>query len=73
MFFDNMISPDIFLSTDIEFSEKWDRSSATYTPEDWKRNNGRFSMLSLGRKCKNRKIIAQSLSNDAQLVSLILL
>ena len=24
---------------DLEISEKWDRRSATYTPEVWKRNN----------------------------------
>ena len=28
-----MISPDIFPSTEMEISEKWDRSSANYTSE----------------------------------------
>ena len=34
-----MISPDMFPSTEMEISEKWDRSSANYISENWKRNN----------------------------------
>ena len=41
-----MISPDMFPSTEMEISEKWDRSSANYISENWKRNNEHLTMLS---------------------------
>ena len=41
-----MISPDMFPSTEMEISEKWDRSSANYISENWKRNNKQLTMLS---------------------------
>ena len=47
-----MISPDMFPSTEMDISEKWDRSSANYTSENWKRNNEHLTMLSFGRNCK---------------------
>ena len=53
-----MISPDMFPSTEIKISEKWDRSSANYISENWKRNNEHSTMLSktakLGYLCWNR-------------------
>ena len=53
-----MISPDMFPSTEMEISEKWDRSSANYISENWKRNNKQLTMLSktakLGYLCWNR-------------------
>ena len=53
-----MISPDMFPSTEMEISEKWDRSSANYISENWKRNNEHLTMLSktakLGYLCWNR-------------------
>ena len=53
-----MISPDMFQSTEMEISEKWDRSSANYISENWKRNNEHLTMLSktakLGYLCWNR-------------------
>ena len=47
-----MISPDMFPSTEMDISEKWDRSSANYISENWKHNNEHLTMLSFGR---NRK------------------
>ena len=41
-----MIFPDMFPSTEMEISEKWDRSSANYISENWKRNNKQLTMLS---------------------------
>ena len=41
-----MISPDMFPFTEMEISEKWDRSSANYISENWKRNNEHLTMLS---------------------------
>ena len=41
-----MISPDMFPSTEMEISEKWDRSSANYISKNWKRNNEHLTMLS---------------------------
>ena len=56
--FRQMISPDMFPSTEMEISEKWDRSSANYISENWKRNNEHLTMLSktakLGYLCWNR-------------------
>ena len=53
-----MISPDMFPSTEMEISEKWDGSSANYISENWKRNNEHLTMLSktakLGYLCWNR-------------------
>ena len=45
-----MISPDMFPSTEMEISEKLDRSSANYISENWKRNNEHLTMLS--KNCK---------------------
>ena len=50
------------ISPDMEILEKWDRSSANYTSENWKRNNEHLTMLSiasveiakLGYLCWNR-------------------
>ena len=48
----------MFPSTEMEISEKWDRSSANYISENWKRNNEHLTMLSktakLGYLCWNR-------------------
>ena len=53
-----MISPDMFPSTEMEISEKLDRSSANYISENWKRNNEHLIMPSktakLGYLCWNR-------------------
>ena len=53
-----MVSPDMFPSTEMEISEKWDRSSANYISENWKRNNEHLTMLNktakLGYLCWNR-------------------
>ena len=49
-----MISSDMFPSTEVEISEKWERNSANYTSENWKRNIEHLTMLSFGRNCKNR-------------------
>ena len=53
-----MISPDMFPSIEMESSEKWDRSSANYISENWKRNDKHLTMLSktakLGYLCRNR-------------------
>ena len=35
----------MFPSTEMEISEKWDRSSANYISENWKRNNEHLIML----------------------------
>ena len=37
-----MISPDIFQPTDIKISEKWNCSSAIYTPENLKTQQRTF-------------------------------
>ena len=69
-----MIFLNMFPFTKMEISEKkWDRSSANYTSENWKRNNECLTILSFGRNCKNWDIFAEIISNDAVIVTLILL
>ena len=68
-----MISPDMFPSTEMEISEKWGRSSANYSSENWKRNNEHLTMLKSRSKLQNWDLFFEVVSNDAGIVALILL
>ena len=61
-----MISPDTFPSTEMEISEKWDRSSANYISENWKRNNEQCLA-----KLQNWDIFVEIVSNNAGFETLI--
>ena len=59
-----MISPDMFPSTEMDISEKWDCSSTNYTSKNWKRNNHAW----LRSKFQNWDIFVEIVSSDAGIV-----